>query len=55
MFNMQAWRFLLATWLLVSGILWITGPSFSSALAIEGLLAIVTAVFLLISVKERTV
>jgi drug/metabolite transporter (DMT)-like permease len=49
----QAWRILLAIWLIVSGIVWIFGPTFRSAFAIEGLLAILAAVFLLLSVSER--
>jgi hypothetical protein len=49
----QAWRIVLAVWLIVSGIIWMLGPTFPSAFAIEGLLAILAAVFLCISLKEQ--
>jgi hypothetical protein len=49
----QLWRISLAVWLIVSGIIWIIGPTFPSAFSIEGLLAILTAVFLLLSLKEK--
>jgi hypothetical protein len=49
----QAWRIVLAVWLIVSGIIWMIGPTFPSAFAIEGLLAILAAVFLCISLKEQ--
>ena len=49
----QVWRLLLAIWLIVGGIIRIAGPAFPSAHAIEGLLAIVTAVFLLLSLSGR--
>jgi LPXTG-motif cell wall-anchored protein len=54
MFITQAWRIFLAIWLIVSGIVWMTGPTFPSAFAIMGLLAILAAVFLLLSARERT-
>ena len=51
---MQVWRILLAIWLIVRGIIWMVGPTFPYAFAIVGLLAIVTAVFLLVDVRVRT-
>ena len=50
---MQLWRVMLAIWLIVSGIIWMVGPTFPYAFPIEGLLAIVTAVFILVEVRAR--
>jgi hypothetical protein len=50
----QFWRIFLAIWLIVSGIIWMIGPTFPSAFAIEGLLAILAAVFLILSLKGKT-
>jgi len=52
---MQLWRIFLAVWLIVSGIIWMTGPTFPSAFAIEGLLGILAAVFLVLSIAEKRV
>jgi hypothetical protein len=48
---MHLWRIMLAIWLIVSGIIWMVGPTFPYAFAIEGLLAIVTAVFLFVEMR----
>jgi hypothetical protein len=45
---MALWRIMLAIWLIVSGIIWMTGPTFPGAFAIEGFLAILAAIFLII-------
>jgi hypothetical protein len=50
---MQIWRVMLAIWLIVSGVIWMIGPTFPGAFAIEGLLGILTAVFLILNVTER--
>jgi hypothetical protein len=50
----QLWRIVLAVWLIVSGVIWMIGPTFPSAFAIEGLLAILAAVFLILGCKEKT-
>ena len=42
-------RIMLAIWLLVSGIIWMTGPTFPGAFAIEGILALLAAVFLVVN------
>ncbi len=41
-------RILLAIWLIVSGIIWMTGPTFPGAFAIEGILAILAGIFIAI-------
>ena len=46
---MAPWRIMLAVWLIVSGIIWMFGPTFPYAFAIEGIVAIVAAIFIFVS------
>jgi hypothetical protein len=45
---MEIWRIVLALWLLVSGVIWVIGPTFPLAFTIVGVLAIAAALFLVI-------
>ncbi len=50
---MPLWRVMLAIWLIVSGIIWMIGPTFPYAFPIEGLVAIVAAVFVLVEARAK--
>ena len=52
---MALWRIMLAIWLIVSGIIWISGPVFPGAFAIEGIVGILAAIFLIIFYKGDAV
>jgi hypothetical protein len=46
---MQIWRVVLALWLIISGVIWLIGPTFPLAFTLTGILAIAAAIFLLIN------
>jgi hypothetical protein len=50
---MQLWRVMLAIWLSVIGVIWMVGPTFPEAFAIEGLLGALAAVFLILNTERR--